>query len=67
MLVPIRSITRKSTGDTFEFTTDGPGEACQRLLQALLEVQKGKVKADAEWLWQVSPVPNVDGVENPAS
>ncbi|EAW11675.1 branched-chain amino acid aminotransferase [Aspergillus clavatus NRRL 1] len=66
MLVPIRSITRKSTGETFEFSTAGPGEACQRLLQALLEVQKGKVKADAEWLWQVSSVPGVDGEENPA-
>ncbi|THC98407.1 hypothetical protein EYZ11_002126 [Aspergillus tanneri] len=55
MLVPIRSITRKSTGDTFEFSTDGPGQGCKNLSQALLDVQKGIAKVDAEWLWHVSP------------
>ncbi|KAF9890444.1 hypothetical protein FE257_005849 [Aspergillus nanangensis] len=56
MLVPIRSITRRSTGDNFQYSTDGPGEGCKALSRALMEVQKGIVKSNAEWLWQVSPV-----------
>ncbi|KAL4902744.1 hypothetical protein BDW74DRAFT_186701 [Aspergillus multicolor] len=56
MLVPIRSITRKSTGETFQFGTDGPGEGYKTLLQALLDAQKGRVEAKEGWLWPVSPV-----------
>ncbi|RDW67214.1 putative branched-chain-amino-acid aminotransferase TOXF [Aspergillus mulundensis] len=56
MLVPIRSITRKSTGETFQFSTDGPGEGYKALLQGLLDAQKGRVPAKEDWLWPVSPV-----------
>lgn len=57
MVVPIRSITRRSTGDVFTFATDGPGEACRRLSQALLAVQKGLAGNDSrDWLWPVTAV-----------
>ncbi|KAM5445796.1 putative branched-chain-amino-acid transaminase [Microsporum audouinii] len=60
MILPVKSITRKSTGDTFGFAADGQGEGCKMLSGGLSDVQKGIVKSDPEWLWQVSPVPVVD-------
>lgn len=54
MVVPIRSITRRSTEDVFTFAVDGPGEACQRLSKALLAAQKGIATNDGDWLWPVS-------------
>jgi branched-chain amino acid aminotransferase len=62
MLVPIRSITRKSTNETFKYSSDGPGDGCTTLLQALLDAQKGRAKSNEEWLWQVSPV--TEGAED---
>lgn len=56
MVVPIKSITRRSTGDVFTFSEDGPGEACQRLSKALLAAQKGLSTNDDDWLWPVAPV-----------
>ncbi|KAJ5295918.1 hypothetical protein N7508_010739 [Penicillium antarcticum] len=50
IVVPIKSITRRSTGDVFTFSVDGPGEACQRLSKALLAVQKGLASNDGDWL-----------------
>ncbi|GFF60258.1 putative branched-chain-amino-acid aminotransferase TOXF [Aspergillus udagawae] len=64
MLVPIRSITRKSTGETFQFSIDGPGDGCQKLLQTLVDTQKGRVKSNEDWLWQVSPVGEGAGDSN---
>ncbi|OAL68546.1 branched-chain amino acid aminotransferase [Trichophyton rubrum] len=60
MILPVKSITRRSTGDTFEFAVNGPGEGCKKLSKALLDVQKGIVKSDLGWLWQVSPVSNAE-------
>ncbi|DAA73596.1 TPA_exp: Uncharacterized protein A8136_4625 [Trichophyton benhamiae CBS 112371] len=60
MILPVKSITRRSTGNTFEFAVNGPGEGCKKLSKALLDVQKGIVKSDLGWLWQVSPVSNAE-------
>ncbi|OGE55490.1 hypothetical protein PENARI_c004G04820 [Penicillium arizonense] len=60
MVVPIKSITRRSTGDVFTFSADGPGEACQRLSKALLAVQKGLATNDGNWLWPVAPVADAE-------
>ncbi|EEP79620.1 conserved hypothetical protein [Uncinocarpus reesii 1704] len=56
MVVPIHSITRKSTGEKFEFSTGGPGECCKKLSGALMAAQKGINSNDFQWLWQVSQV-----------
>ncbi|KAK9855735.1 hypothetical protein MYU51_002447 [Penicillium brevicompactum] len=60
MVVPIRSITRRSTGDVFTFSEDGPGEACQRLSKALLAEQKGLGANNEDWLWPVAPVADAE-------
>jgi branched-chain amino acid aminotransferase len=47
-LVPIRSITRRSTNDMFQYITEGseePGEVFTKLLTTLQDIQRGK-KAD---------------------
>jgi branched-chain amino acid aminotransferase len=60
MVVPIKSITRKSTGDVFTYSADGPGEACQRLAKALSAVQKGLATDDRNWLWPVAQVADAE-------
>ncbi|WEW56703.1 branched-chain amino acid aminotransferase [Emydomyces testavorans] len=71
MVVPIHSITRESTGDRFEISTDGPGECCKKLSQALMAAQKGITRDDLQWLCQVEgkpegePVPVRDGADGP--
>lgn len=54
-LVPIKSITMRSKGDTFEYQGGGdePGPACVKLLRVLKGVQQGKEKDEFGWL---SPV-----------
>ncbi|KAL4779555.1 aminotransferase [Aspergillus varians] len=52
-LVPIRSITRRSTGDRFEYECGGEGagggEVCVKLLETLKGIQLGKVEENLGW------------------
>ncbi|KAL5336316.1 aminotransferase [Aspergillus crustosus] len=52
-LVPIRSITRRSTGDKFEYEAGGEsaggGEVAVKLLQTLKGIQLGKVEESLGW------------------
>lgn len=64
MLVSIKSITRRSTEEIFAYSTDGSGNGCKQLQQALLDIQKGSVKSNEDWLWQVLPVEQPSGDEN---
>jgi len=63
MVVPIRSITRKSTGDVFEYGSAseaaGPGPCCVELSKHLKGIQKGVVPDHFGWL---KPVTNPDAV-----
>jgi branched-chain amino acid aminotransferase len=60
-LVPIRSITRRSTGDKFEYESGGGsaagGEVCVKLLQTLKGIQLGKVEENLGWNLVVRPPP----------
>lgn len=66
MLVPIRSITRKSTGDVFEFgpSATEPGPSCIELSKKLKGIQRGVVEDTFGWL---RPVSNPDPVESVAN
>ncbi|PTU23536.1 hypothetical protein P175DRAFT_0476010 [Aspergillus ochraceoroseus IBT 24754] len=62
-LVPIRSITRRSTGDRFQYECGGEeeasgGEVCVKLLQTLKGIQMGKVEEKlGGWNHVVKPLP----------
>ncbi|GAQ47616.1 hypothetical protein AtubIFM55763_007918 [Aspergillus tubingensis] len=64
MLVSIKSITRRSTEETFAYNTDGSSDGCKQLQQGLLDIQKGRVKSNEDWLWQVLPIEQEAGDEN---
>lgn len=58
-LVPIRSITRSSKGDTFSYIADDseePGPVCIKLLETLKGIQQGTVKDTFGWCRSVSEV-----------
>ena len=63
MLVSIKSITRRSTEETFAYNIDGSGDGCKQLQQGLLDIQKGRVKSNEDWLWQVLPIGQEAGDE----
>jgi len=50
-LVPIKSITMKSTNDTFKYNGGGdePGPICVKLLQTLQGIQRGKIEDTFGW------------------
>ncbi|KAL4929175.1 branched-chain amino acid aminotransferase [Aspergillus undulatus] len=52
-LVPIRSITRRSTSDKFEYECGGEGagggEVCVKLLSTLKGIQLGKIEENLGW------------------
>ncbi|KAL4802824.1 aminotransferase [Aspergillus unguis] len=51
-LVPIKSITRRSTGDKFEFDGGAEasgGEVCVKLLKTLKGIQLGKIEESLGW------------------
>ncbi|KAF2759313.1 branched-chain amino acid aminotransferase II [Pseudovirgaria hyperparasitica] len=54
-LVPIKSVTMRSTGDTFEYKgMDGePGPVVVKLLQTLKGIQLGKLKDEFGWCQRV--------------
>jgi branched-chain amino acid aminotransferase len=58
-LVPIRSISRRSTNDKFQYLPDGsdePGPVFTKLLSQLKGIQLGKVKAPEGWSVPVTEV-----------
>lgn len=58
-LVPIRSITRRSTNDKFSYLPDGsnePGPIFSKMLVALKGIQLGKIKAPDGWTITVTEV-----------
>jgi branched-chain amino acid aminotransferase len=54
-LVPIRSVTLKSKGDTCTYQRDSgqPGPVVVKLLEILKGTQQGKIKDQFGWLWEV--------------
>lgn len=60
MLVPIKSITRKSTGDVIEYNSGSaePGPNCAKLLDILKGVQMGKIEDKFGWCTNVTEVKN---------
>ncbi|KAH8693933.1 branched-chain amino acid aminotransferase [Talaromyces proteolyticus] len=58
MLAPIRSITRQSTGDIFEYGVSDrePGPACVELTSQLKGIQKGVIPDILRWLRPVTEV-----------
>jgi branched-chain amino acid aminotransferase len=57
-LVPIKSITRKSTNDMFSYNggSDAPGPCCSKLLSILKGIQQGKIEDRFGWCKQVTEV-----------
>ena len=58
-LVPIRSITRKSTNEKFSYLPDGsnePGPIFAKILVALKGIQLGKIKAPEGWTVPITEV-----------
>ncbi|KAI0458858.1 branched-chain amino acid aminotransferase II [Xylaria acuta] len=57
-LVPIKSITRKSTGDVFSYNneSDERGPCCAKLLSILKELQQGSVEDRFGWCTKVDKV-----------
>ena len=57
-LVPIKSITRKSTNDVFSFNgdSDEPGPCCAKLLSILKGIQQGKLDDRFQWCRKVTEV-----------
>ena len=57
-LVPIKSITRKSTNDVFSFNdgSDEPGPCCAQLLSILKGIQQGKLEDRFDWCRKVTEV-----------
>lgn len=62
MLVPVRSITRKSTGDVFEYgpSASEPGPCCVELSKQLKGIQRGVIPDIFGWL---KPVTDPSGAE----
>ncbi|KAL4916050.1 aminotransferase [Aspergillus aurantiobrunneus] len=60
-LVPIRSITRRSSGDRFAYECGGEGagggEVCVKLLATLKGIQLGKIEEDLGWNYVVKAPP----------
>ena len=59
-LVPIKSITMRSTGDEFAYPVgkdDAPGPVCEKLLTTLKGIQQGKVKDQFGWNHKVTEAP----------
>jgi len=58
MLVPIKSITRKSTGDVFTYNggSSEPGPCCAKLLADLKAVQMGAAEDKFGWCTEVTEV-----------
>lgn len=56
-LVPIKSITMRSRGDTFKYQGGGdePGPACLKLLSTLKGIQQGKIKDTFGWCETAQP------------
>ena len=57
--MPIRSITRPSTGETVSYIEDisqSPGPICEKLLRALKGIQSGKIKDTFGWAYPVYAV-----------
>jgi hypothetical protein len=56
MLVPVRSITKKSTGDVFEYgpSTNEPGPCCVELSKQLKGIQRGVIPDIFHWLKPVT-------------
>ena len=54
-LVPIKSITMRSTGDKFTYQggSDVPGPVCVKLLSTLKGIQQGKIEDKFGWLDKV--------------
>lgn len=58
-LVPIRSITRKSTNDKFSYLPEGsdePGPIFNKMIAALKGIQLGKIKGPEGWCVPVTEV-----------
>ena len=58
-LVPIKSITRNSTNDTFSYIAEDseePGPICVKLLSTLKGIQAGKIKDTFGWNHKVEKV-----------
>ncbi|KAI2629906.1 aminotransferase [Hypoxylon sp. NC1633] len=57
-LVPIKSITRKSTGDVFAYNGESskPGPCCAKLLSILKAIQQGEVEDRFGWCRMVTAV-----------
>ncbi|KAJ8120307.1 hypothetical protein ONZ43_g2951 [Nemania bipapillata] len=57
-LVPIKSITRKSTGDVFLYNSasDERGPCCTKLLSILKDIQQGNVEDRFGWCTKVVEV-----------
>ena len=65
-LVPIKSITMKSTGDKFEYPVNEkgePGKVCEQLLSTLKGMQAGKVEDRFGWCHTVTKAPEGFGGE----
>ncbi|KPI45747.1 putative branched-chain-amino-acid aminotransferase TOXF [Cyphellophora attinorum] len=65
-LVPIKSITMKSTGDKFEYPVNeagDPGKVCEELLRTLKGMQMGKVGDKFKWCHTVTEAPEGFGGE----
>ena len=58
MLVPIKSITRKSTNDVLSYNdgSDEPGPCCAKFLSILKDVQQGKIEDRFGWCTKVTEV-----------
>lgn len=59
-LVPIKSITRKSTGDVFTYNnqSDEHGPCCAKLLSILKDIQQGNVEDRFGWCTMVDEASN---------
>ena len=57
-LVPIKSITRRSTNDMLSFNdgSDEPGPCCARLLSIRKGIQQGKIEDRFGWCTKVTEV-----------
>jgi hypothetical protein len=68
-IVPIASIHRASSNETFVFNHSGvgsatePGPVCKDLSQRLLEIQKGIAEDQWGWRWEVTD-PHAETVDN---
>lgn len=62
-LVPIKSITMRSSNDHFQYQDGGdePGPACVKLLTTLKSIQQGKMKDTFGWLEYVEEAKGISG------